>query len=123
MYANQVSTKSPRGFHMRYAYPDHQSRLGNTLTREEQREVLATYVHRHTAEHVPVWARKPREDGSAHPVQFASDREWLANTWFVVTKTGKLYRGSSMCYSQPTWPNGGGLASKPGVGSHNGGAA
>lgn len=80
------------------------SRLGSELSREDQRHVLAAYVHRYTGQHKPQWAHKSWKDGKAYPVQFASDSDWLAHTRFVVTKSGRLSHVASECYSRPTWP-------------------
>ena len=79
---------------------------GKDLPPALQREALRSYVHRFTGEHVPAWARHPRPDGRAYPLQFASDAEWLANTRFPVTKAGRLAKRPSICESRPTWPNG-----------------
>lgn len=79
---------------------------GTELTREEQRYVLSAYVNRFTKDHKPAWANKVWKDGKTYPVQFASDAEWLANTWFPVDKSGKLKRGRGVdCQSRPTWPD------------------
>lgn len=80
--------------------------LGTNLSPALQREALARYCHRYTREHVPGWAKQPRPDGSPYPVQFASDRDWLANTRFPVTKGGTLANRPGSCESRPTWPDG-----------------
>lgn len=82
--------------------------LGSRLSLDDQKEVLSRYCHRYTRDHKPQWAKRPRTDGSNYPVQFASDQEWLANTEFAVTKTGRLDRSVDFCDSRPTWPDGGG---------------
>lgn len=79
-------------------------KLGTELTAAEQRFVLAAFVHRFTGSHLPNWARKARPDGQKYPVQFKDDADWLANTRFVVTRTGKLDRRVNHCHSTPTWP-------------------
>jgi hypothetical protein len=48
---------------------------GSGMHPAEQRFVLAAYVHRFTGDHKPAWALRPRQDGSAYPLQFASDAE------------------------------------------------
>jgi len=63
---------------------------GNELAPARQREALRSYVARYTGDHKPQWARQPMPNGNAYPVQFADDAEWLANTQFWVTKTGRL---------------------------------
>lgn len=86
---------------------DKPHKRGTDLSPECQRYALAVYVHRFTRDHVPAWARSPRSDGTAYPVQFASDADWLANTLFQVTGTGRLKRAlGADCYSRPTWPDG-----------------
>ena len=77
---------------------------GNTLCHEDQRRVLAAYVHRNTREHRPMWARK-YWNGKPYPVQFASDREWLERTLFVVRNNGRIDLRFRECHSRPTWPD------------------
>lgn len=76
---------------------------GAELPRDQQEEAKRAYVHRFTKDHTPAWARKPMPNGSAYPVQFASDADWLAHTLFHVTNAGTL--ASSDCESSPTWPD------------------
>lgn len=80
-------------------------KLGTELNAVQQREALAHFVHRYTREHMPEWARKPRKDSKLYPVQFVSDADWLAHTYFSVTKDGKLSRRERYCQSHPTWPD------------------
>lgn len=82
--------------------PDYIS--GDQLPPSEQRKALAQFVHRFTGEHRPDWANKPRRDGSAYPVQFADDSDWLANTRFAVTRGWRLDERVQRCDSSPTWP-------------------
>lgn len=77
--------------------------IGTALRPDQQRCVLAAYVHRFTREHVPNWAREPRPNGQPYRVQFDSDQDWLAHTVFSVTKNGGLAKGAA-CSSSPTWP-------------------
>lgn len=77
---------------------------GSKLSPALRLEARRRYVHRFTGEHVPAWARQPRPDGTAYPVQFADDADWLANTDFPVTKAGALASRPSDCRSRPTWP-------------------
>ena len=89
----------------RHAYPnDPGSVRGDRLTQDQRAEACRRYVHRFTRTHKPAWANKPRPDGYAYSPQFASDTDWLNNTWFPVTKAGRLASGD--CYSTPTWPDG-----------------
>ena len=81
-----------------------QYKRGIELTQEQQRHVLSTYVHRYTGTHKPQWAQVVMKNGKPYPVQFASDAEWLANTQFRVTKTGKLDSRCLYHMSTPTWP-------------------
>ncbi len=78
--------------------------LGSQLSTDQQAEALRRFVHRFTGDHRPGWSREKRPDGSAYPVQFADDREWLANTRFHVTQAGKLSNRHASCESSPTWP-------------------
>lgn len=84
---------------------NHSTKLGTELHPDDQRHVLSAYVHRHTREHKPEWARKEWKDGKPYPVQFASDADWLAHTRFAVTTKGRLHHGVHECESSPTWPD------------------
>lgn len=64
-----------------------------------QQQAKAQFVHRYTGEHKPIWAREPNT-----PVQFKDDSDWLAHTWFWITKKGELARSHKHCESYPTWP-------------------
>jgi hypothetical protein len=64
--------------------------LGTALTPAQQAEALRVYVHRYTGQHRPQWSFKPRLDGSAYPVQFKDDADWLAHTTFRVTARGTM---------------------------------
>jgi len=77
---------------------------GNQLTAEDQRHVLAAFVHRFTGEHKPQWANEPWKDGKPYPVQFRDDADWLANTLFVTRNDGRLDQRHKACYSTATWP-------------------
>lgn len=79
---------------------------GSELAPDQQREALARFVHRYTGDHTPKWVSNARRaEGKIYPVQFRDDRDWLANTDFEVTSTGKLRRNND-CFSRPTWPQG-----------------
>lgn len=78
---------------------------GSELTPDDQRHVLASYTHRYTRTHRPVWASRLRPSGEPYPVQFASDAEWLANTTFTVRNNGRLDMRVKGCTSEPTWPD------------------
>ena len=78
---------------------------GDTLRASVQADCLLRFVHRFTREHVPGWAQKPRPDGTPYPVQFDSDRDWLAHTWLVIKKDGTLDERVEHCQSSPTWPD------------------
>jgi hypothetical protein len=81
--------------------------LGTELHPDDQKYVLAAYVHRFTRQHKPVWVTqlRPRPNGQPCPVQFASDADWLANTWFTVNIGGRLDLRTKYCFSTPTWPD------------------
>jgi hypothetical protein len=79
--------------------------FGTELCAEDQRYVLAAYVHRFTKDHAPAWAREPWKDGKAYPVQYASDRDWLAHARFQVRNDGRLDRRVQRCEGTPTWPD------------------
>jgi hypothetical protein len=74
---------------------------GSELSESDKRIVLAAYVHRFTGDHRPRWALRSNEKR----VHFADDQDWLNNTLFAVTKSGKLDRRIRHCESRPTWPN------------------
>lgn len=79
-----------------------QFKKGNDLTQEDQKYVLAAYVHRYTREHRPAWVDEfPSKNG----VHFASDKEWLERTDFHVRKNGRLDMRHKNCFSHPTWPD------------------
>lgn len=79
--------------------------LGSHMGPHLQSQVKQAFVHRFTGDNVPNWAKKPMPNGTPYPLQFASDAEWLANTYFSVNKDGTLSRRPSYCESKPTWPN------------------
>lgn len=79
--------------------------IGTDLHPHDRKYVLAAYVHRFTKQHTPSWTRTPRPCGNPYPVQFASDEEWLGNTFFTVcVSTGRLDLKTKHCRSTPTWP-------------------
>lgn len=78
---------------------------GTELSKEDRDRVLQRFVHRFTGDHKPNWANKPRPDGTAYPVQFKDDQDWLSNTEFAVNKNGRLNDRVSDCQSHPTWPD------------------
>lgn len=75
--------------------------LGSELSPKTQTEALRLFINRYTGENCPKWVKQASQKP---PVQFADDREWLANTYFHVTKTGDLSKKHRFCYSSPTWP-------------------
>jgi len=79
---------------------------GADLSPALQREVKARFTHRYTGEHVPTWVRKGMNNGQAYPLQFKDDNDWLANSYFPMTKEGRLHLRIHHCNSHPTWPNG-----------------
>ena len=79
---------------------------GTELSAQDRQHVLAAYVHRFTRDHKPAWAYKPRPSGNPYNPHFTNDAEWLAHTFFSVTKMGRLDRRVMHCESSPTWPDG-----------------
>lgn len=68
-------------------------------------QAKARYVHRFTAEHVPMWARQRRADGTFYAPHYISDAEWFANTLFP--PNNPLGRKETSCFSSnQTWPLG-----------------
>ena len=78
--------------------------LGSHMNEHLQRQCKAQFVNRYTKEHKPTWATTKIWATTA-VVQFESDAEWLANTFFEVTTKGELSRRSKYCESHPTWPD------------------
>jgi hypothetical protein len=78
---------------------------GSHLCRKLQEEAKARFVHRHTGEHIPDWARKPMPNGNSYPLLFSSDSDWLNNTDFFITQKGELSNRERHCVSHPTYPN------------------
>jgi hypothetical protein len=76
---------------------DRLTRRGSELSPDVQKECLAQYVHRYTGQHKPQWA------GEQYKRQFKDDAEWLDNTFFHVTKAGRLDNRYNRCESTPTW--------------------
>jgi len=76
---------------------------GSDLGPKLQAEVKAAYVHRFTGEHKPGWVTTT---GAPYRVQFKDDADWLANTFFHITKQGELNKRIKHCESHPTWPEG-----------------
>lgn len=72
---------------------------GDKMKPEAQREAMSRFVHRWTGDHTPNWVYR-----FTGKLQFGSDKEWLANTKFWVTKSGNLSKRHSTCESTPTWP-------------------
>ena len=77
---------------------------GNTFSRMDQLLILDRFLERYTGDHMPAWAKVPDNGGSAWPLQFASDAEWLANTEFAISMAGRLDRRIKRCWEHPTWP-------------------
>jgi hypothetical protein len=73
--------------------------IGTNLTADDQRHVLAGYVHRFTGDHKPAWTH-----GADYKVQFKDDADWLAHTTFETRLDGRLDDRWRVCESRPTWP-------------------
>jgi hypothetical protein len=78
---------------------------GTELSPDQQKEVKAKFVHRYTGNNKPEWTKQTWKDGKPYPLHFKDDADWLANTSFAVTKTGKLHGGTKYCNSSPSYPN------------------
>jgi hypothetical protein len=91
---------------LRDAPADVREVLGSKLHEDDQRHALVAWCHRYTRDHKPEWANRLRPDGVAYRVQFASDADWLAHTWFRVGRAGRLDMVVKECRSEPTWPDG-----------------
>ena len=67
-------------------------------------QAKAQFVHRFTMEHVPIWAKDQRGDGTFYAPQYSSDLEWYQSTKF---KGESELADKSHCYaSGQTWPIG-----------------
>jgi len=73
--------------------------FGNCLNTQDRAEVLRSYVHRFTREHVPAWSRQPMPNGQAYQPQYESDAQWLACTQFRVRRDGRLDKRARSCMS------------------------
>lgn len=73
---------------------------GDQLSQDQQNLALSMFVHRYTMEHKPAWATQ------GYKPQFKDDQDWLSNTEFAVTKSGKLHKNVKFCNSRPSWPEG-----------------
>jgi len=80
--------------------------LGSQLPPEIQKEAKRRFIHRFTAEHKPEWAYRTRSDGKPYKPHFASDQDWLNNTYFYIKKNGTLDNRFKHCMAHPTWPEG-----------------
>jgi len=77
---------------------------GRDMSLKLQRDALNRFVHRYTRDHIPQWAKIPRDNGKFYPMQFASDTDWLEHTVFWITAKGELSNRHNYCQSTPTWP-------------------
>jgi hypothetical protein len=59
---------------------------GKKLNPEQHKKVLSAYVHRHTGEHKPAWAKKPMQNGQAYKPTHATDKEWVHDHAFHFNK-------------------------------------
>ena len=75
---------------------------GTDLTPQARAQALAMFVHRYTGDHTPDWVRR---EPDKYPLHFRDDADWLAHTFFWVTKTGRL-AARRACISSPTFPFG-----------------
>lgn len=68
---------------------------GDLLNAEARRDALQKFNSRWTGDHTPTWARKSNYKGP----HYATDQDWLADTDFLVTKSGRLDERARFCYS------------------------
>lgn len=73
--------------------------LGSEMCAYLQNQAKQRFANRYTGEHTPSWVK-----GSATPVQFEDDADWLKHTRFWITKKGEIAHRPSYCESSPTWP-------------------
>lgn len=78
---------------------------GDELTPEDRARAMSECVHRHTGTHKPFWAQKPMPNGKPFPVAFVDCQQWLENTVFRVSLSGKLPAGPIDARSRGVWPN------------------
>lgn len=76
--------------------------LGSHLSLRLQAQAKARFVHRFTRQHRPQWAKA----NPKYAPHFADDADWLAHTYFEITKQGEFDRRVNHCESHPTWPDG-----------------
>ena len=74
---------------------------GDKLTPEDRKHVLDAYIYRMTVESVKRWPNtsETMRDGGFNLPQI-TDEEWLQNTLFRVTKSGRLDKRARFCYSR-----------------------
>lgn len=77
---------------------------GRELGVEDRLRVLRQYVNRYTGDHTPRWVETAKKLGPC-PLQFADDEDWLNNTEFYVTESGKIDNRYRHCESYPTFPD------------------
>jgi hypothetical protein len=64
---------------------------GKKLTPAQHKEVLNAFVHRHTGEHKPAWAKEKMPNGNTYKPTHPTDKEWVHDHAFHVNKkTGHL---------------------------------
>lgn len=79
--------------------------MTKTNPRPSFADACRMYVHRHTMEHVPEWAREQRPDGTYYAPQYRTDREWYDRTKFPGEP--EHIGDRKHCYSSDqTWPFG-----------------
>jgi hypothetical protein len=84
---------------------------GSELYEPLKKEVLQRFCMRFTKDHIPAWGLIRGPKGFYKP-QFASDVEWLENTFFWITKSGRIADRPKFCESRPTWPDGRGFGTR-----------
>ena len=81
-------------------------KLGKDLSARDQETAKAGFVYRYTLDNIPEWAKELRPDGTHYMPHFASDQEWLNNTWFAVASDGRFLYRSVFCCGAAQFPFG-----------------
>jgi len=79
---------------------------GSTLAPDQQQLAKSMFGDRYTGSNIPWRATVANRLNQFIPLEFKSDREWLANTEFMIKSSGALDLRCRACWSTPTFPNG-----------------
>jgi len=75
--------------------------IGTDLAPALKDKALRSFTNRHTRTNIPYWASNCPV--KSYKLEFDSDADWLAHTYFHVKADGTLNVRS--CTSYPTWPD------------------